>query len=105
MEGSDHEANRRDQRELDVAEALRHMLQTNRAALTDTEHLVIRHRFALETPDTAKPLTLEQVGRMIGLTEERVRQVQNVALAKIRRSLETDFLDGPQQPPSQSRLA
>ncbi|MEM6459909.1 MAG: sigma-70 family RNA polymerase sigma factor [Planctomycetota bacterium] len=42
-------------------------------------------------PD-AKPLTLEQVGKLIGVTKERVRQIQNKALDKIRHTLETEYL-------------
>ena len=37
----------------------------------------------------APPLTLEQVGQVVGLTKERVRQIQNKALEKIRLALQT----------------
>ena len=40
----------------------------------------------------ARPLTLEQVGKLIGVTKERVRQIQNKALEKIRLTLEEDYL-------------
>lgn len=43
------------------------------------------------SPD-AKPLTLEQVGKLIGVTKERVRQIQNKALEKIRETLEDEYL-------------
>ena len=36
--------------------------------------------------------TLEQVGLMIGVTKERVRQIQNRALQKIRIALEESYL-------------
>ncbi|MBL4699666.1 MAG: RNA polymerase subunit sigma-70, partial [Phycisphaeraceae bacterium] len=42
-------------------------------------------------PD-ASPLTLAEVGRLIGVTKERVRQIQNKALKKIRVTLEGDYL-------------
>ena len=32
-------------------------------------------------------MTLEEVGREMGLTAERVRQIENEALAKIRKAL------------------
>ncbi|MFW5681966.1 MAG: sigma factor-like helix-turn-helix DNA-binding protein, partial [Phycisphaeraceae bacterium] len=35
---------------------------------------------------------LEQVGKIIGVTKERVRQIQNKALQKLRVSIEDDFL-------------
>jgi len=34
-----------------------------------------------------KPKTLEDVGRDFGVTLERIRQLQNIALAKLRRAL------------------
>jgi transcription antitermination factor NusA-like protein len=37
-------------------------------------------------------MTLEQVGQIIGVTKERVRQIQNKAMEKIRLVLETSFL-------------
>jgi RNA polymerase primary sigma factor len=37
-------------------------------------------------------LTLEQVGKLIGVTKERVRQIQNKALAKLRVTLEDGYL-------------
>ncbi len=39
-----------------------------------------------------KPMTLEQVGKLIGVTKERVRQIQNKALEKIRVTLEDEYL-------------
>ena len=69
----------------------------NRAELSDIETEVIEHRFGIKTPndkrDEPQPLTLEQVGKIIGVTKERVRQIQNKALEKIRLSLEEDFLE------------
>ena len=38
------------------------------------------------------PKTLEQVGLLIGVTKERVRQIQNRALEKLRSKLQDDFL-------------
>jgi hypothetical protein len=37
-------------------------------------------------------MTLEQVGQIIGVTKERVRQIQNKAMEKIRLQLEAHFL-------------
>lgn len=37
-------------------------------------------------------MTLEQVGQIIGVTKERVRQIQNKAMEKIRLELESKFL-------------
>jgi RNA polymerase primary sigma factor len=52
--------------------------------LDDRERKIIVQRFGL---DGGKPKTLEQVGKKFGVTRERIRQVQNIALAKLRRAL------------------
>ena len=37
--------------------------------------------------DGSKPKTLEEVRKKFGVTRERIRQLQNIALAKLRRAL------------------
>ncbi|MFM9995390.1 MAG: sigma-70 family RNA polymerase sigma factor [Phycisphaerales bacterium] len=78
--------------EKDAAEEVKRIVLENRAELTDVERTVIEHRFGLESGEADKPMTLEQVGQIIGVTKERVRQIQNKAMEKIRLSLETQFL-------------
>ena len=82
--------------EEDCVDEVKSIVKENRADLTDIEQSVLVHRFALgqgrkQDPDR-RPLTLEQVGKVIGVTKERVRQIQNKALIKIRQLLEDDFL-------------
>src|SRR5260370_1865029 len=52
--------------------------------LDDRERKIIFKRFGL---DGGKPETLEEVGKNFGVTRERIRQLQNIALAKLRRAL------------------
>ena len=79
----------------DAASEIRRIVTENHAELTDIERTVIEHRFRLQAPDDeSRPLTLEQVGQIIGVTKERVRQIQNKALVKIREELEENFLNG-----------
>jgi RNA polymerase primary sigma factor len=78
--------------EKDAAEEVKRIVIENRADLTDVERTVIEHRFGLETGELDKPMTLEQVGQIIGVTKERVRQIQNKAMEKIRVELEANFL-------------
>ena len=52
--------------------------------LDDRERRIIFQRFGL---DGGKPKTLEEVGQKFGVTRERIRQLQNTALAKLRRAL------------------
>ncbi|MCW1913084.1 RNA polymerase sigma factor RpoD/SigA [Luteolibacter sp. GHJ8] len=52
--------------------------------LDKRERRIIDERFGL----TGKtPMTLEEVGREFGVTRERIRQLQNVALTKMRKAL------------------
>ena len=82
LEKSDEiERRREDQRGLAV-EDLQRVLRANMAALSDVEQAVVGARFAVS--GYAEPQTLEQVGHLVGLSKERVRQVQNGALAKLR---------------------
>ena len=52
---------------------------------------VIVRRFGLHGHDNA---TLEQVGKELGLTRERVRQIQMEALKRLRRIMENEGLSG-----------
>jgi RNA polymerase primary sigma factor len=52
--------------------------------LDDRERRIINCRFGL---DGKKPKTLEEVGVKFGVTRERIRQLQNIALAKLRKAL------------------
>ncbi len=51
------------------------------------ESAVIRMRFGL---DDDKPLTLREIGETLGLTRERVRQLENLALSKLVYALDTE---------------
>ena len=57
--------------------------------LTDKQREVVSRRFGLLGHDSC---TLEEVGREIGLTRERVRQIQVEALRRLRRLLERQGL-------------
>jgi len=52
--------------------------------LDDRERKIIFQRFGL---DGGNPKTLEEIGKKFGVTRERIRQLQNVALDKLRRAL------------------
>jgi RNA polymerase primary sigma factor len=52
--------------------------------LDDRERAIIFKRFGL---DDGKPKTLEEVGKKFGVTRERIRQLRDIALAKLRRAL------------------
>jgi RNA polymerase primary sigma factor len=53
--------------------------------LETRELAILRERFGL---DDRKEKTLDEIGRQFGVTRERIRQLQNIALAKLRKRLE-----------------
>ncbi len=94
LEKSDHIEQRRLAAEDDSVHELKSILGDNMAHLSDVEKKVILARFALDQADDSnrKAKTLEQVGQLIGVTKERVRQIQNKALGKLRTALEDAVL-------------
>jgi len=69
----------------DINEVLHHWLER----LTDKQRAVVERRFGLHGHERA---TLEQVGAQIGVTRERVRQIQMDALARLRSIMESHGL-------------
>jgi len=58
--------------------------------LTDKESMVIRKRFALQG---SQKQTLEKIGKHFNVTRERIRQIESIALSKLRRTVRTTRLD------------
>jgi len=90
LERSDYDVRKHEMQREDSVEALREILAYNRARLSDVERRIVMERFAIRSRGKAR--TLAEVGRMVGLTNERVRQIQNLALSKIRTALDEQFL-------------
>lgn len=65
-----------------LSEQVRDIIEEGRAELTDIEQFILSRRFLHASK--RKTETLESVGRIINLSRERVRQLQESALAKIR---------------------
>ena len=62
-----------------TSETLRSALE----ALDSRERFIIIERYGL---DDGSPKTLEEVGREMGLTRERVRQLEKIAIKKLKNS-------------------
>ncbi len=60
---------------------LREKLEEVLATLTPREAMVLRLRYGLEN---GRAYTLEEVGQKFGLTRERIRQIENKALRRLR---------------------
>jgi RNA polymerase primary sigma factor len=56
-------------------------------AIDDREAKILRLRYGL---DGSEPLTLKEIGTHVGLTRERVRQIEIEALRKLNQRMESD---------------
>ena len=63
------------------SEVVRRMLDR----IDEREATILRLRYGL---DDQPPMTLKQIGAKIGLTRERVRQLEREALKKLRETVE-----------------
>ena len=64
-----------------IAEANREIVQNVLNTLDDRERKIITLRYGI---GTKQPLTLEEVGNILGLTKERIRQIETNTLRKLR---------------------
>ena len=71
--------------------ALRERVKESMDVLEDREQVILRLRFGL---DSEGPHTLEEIGRVVGLSRERVRQIEALALGKLKRSPALLALEG-----------
>lgn len=79
---------RSDESEKDLyVERLRLVLRDNAAHLTGLEWSILHRRFLYTQ---GRQLTFEAIGHDVGLSKERVRQIQNGALQKLRAALAED---------------
>ncbi len=68
---------------------LREEIQTAMGALTGGEARVLRMYYGL---DGQEPMTLEEIGKYVGRTRERVRQIKEKALQKLRHPNRSEVL-------------
>jgi RNA polymerase primary sigma factor len=71
-----------------VEESLRSEIQTALSALNERERNVVEASYGINQPE----LTLEEIGSKFGLTRERVRQIKEKAIRKLRNSKTNKFL-------------
>ena len=69
----------------------RSLVQVIRNELIESEQYVILHRYGLVgSPVRKETKTLQQIGEELGLSKERIRQIELTALQKLRQSLSSE---------------
>ncbi len=61
--------------------------------LDERERQIIQHRFGLD--HNRNPMTLKEVGRVMGVTKERIRQLEARAMAKLRNAVGEERIEAP----------
>ena len=71
-----------------VAESLRAEISTALKVLTERERGIVKAFYGIEGPE----LTLEEIGSKFGLTRERVRQIKEKAIRRLRNESQNKVL-------------
>jgi RNA polymerase primary sigma factor len=70
--------------------ALKNTIEEALGTLREREAKILRLYFGL---DDQEPMTLEQIGAILGITRERVRQIKEKALVRLRHASRARFLE------------
>ena len=70
---------------------VRELIVEGMRELTEREREIVTDHFGLG--DQEEPATLEQIGRRFGVTKERIRQIEQKALGRLRKVLTPSLID------------
>jgi RNA polymerase sigma factor (sigma-70 family) len=70
-------------------ERLRGVMKHNRGELNNVESTVLSKRFPT---NNASPMTFREISKVVGLSRERIRQIEHTAILKLRTALLADPL-------------
>jgi RNA polymerase primary sigma factor len=76
--------------ELTFEKALTEAIEESLSDLKERESKILRLYFGL---DGAEPMTLEEIGELLGITRERVRQIKEKALSRLRHVSRKSILE------------
>ena len=76
--------------ELTFEKALTEAIEESLSDLKEREAKILRLYFGL---DGAEPMTLEEIGELLGITRERVRQIKEKALSRLRHVSRKSILE------------
>lgn len=76
--------------ELTFEKALTEAIEESLSALKERESKILRLYFGL---DGQEPMTLEEIGELLGITRERVRQIKEKALSRLRHVSRKNILE------------
>ena len=65
-------------------------------SLDERERKIVVSRFGLDY--SQEPQTLKEVGALLGVTKERIRQIEARALTKLRAAAREENIDEPKTP-------
>ncbi len=71
-----------------INESLSNEIERTLCTLSEREHLIVKKFFGLGIPE----MTLEEIGDEFGLTRERVRQIKEKAIRRLRQSSKSKLL-------------
>ncbi len=77
--------------EMTYVNALSGDMQKALGTLTDRERVILSLYFGLEGEE---PLTLEEIGKKMNLTRERIRQIKEKSITRLRHSTRSKYLRG-----------
>lgn len=68
-----------------ILDGARHLIQKGLAILSARERDIVVRHYGLDNGGT--PMTLDQIGRVLGVTKERIRQIERKAIRKLQTAL------------------
>lgn len=73
-----------------IREDIRNLVKNSLKILPDRHRLVLRLRFGI---DCSRPHTLAEIGKMLGVSAERIRQIEASAFERLRRGPDGETLE------------